>query len=294
MVSMQSIILIVSFFFIKYHDDVVKWKHFPRYWSFMRGIHRSPVNSPHKGQWRGALMFSLIYAWINGWVNNREVGDLSRNRAHHDVIIMTSARKGMYRSDDQMWSAGLINFVFTEILWGFNSERVFILWCRHAWWLLHWLYIAWFQGKCTISKHIFSDCYLEHFSQNSWPWLRCPSMLDCKKTLCCHCLNDACQRYVWSAIQGPEPTSGPWWRHQMETFSALLALCAGKSLVIGEFPAQRPLTRSFDVFLDLLLNKPLSKQSWGWWFETLSRSLWCHCNAVVYFSIADNGIFWEI
>ena len=155
-------------------------------------------------------------------------------------------------------------------------------------------YIVWFQGKCTISKHIFSDCYLEHFSQNSWPWLRCPSMLDCKKTLCCHCLNDACQRYVWSAIQGPEPTSGPWWRHQMETFSALLALCAGKSLVIGEFPAQRPLTRSFDVFLDLLLNKPLSKQSWGWWFETLSRSLWCHCNAVVYFSIADNGIFWEI
>ena len=168
-------------FFIKYHDDVVKWKHFPRYWSFMRGIHRSPVNSPHKGQWRGALMFSLIYAWINGWVNNREAGDLSRNRAHHDVIIMTYARKGMYRSDDQMWSAGLINFVFTEILWGFNSERVFILWCRHAWWLLHWLYIVWFQGKCTISKHIFSDCYLEHFSQNSWPWLRCPSMLDCKK-----------------------------------------------------------------------------------------------------------------
>ena len=56
------------------HDDVIKWKHFPRYWPFVRGIHRSPVNSPHKGQWRGALMFSLICTWINGWVNNRETG----------------------------------------------------------------------------------------------------------------------------------------------------------------------------------------------------------------------------
>ena len=47
------------------HDDVIKWEHFPRNWSFVRGIHRSPLNSPHKGQWRGALMFSLICAWIN-------------------------------------------------------------------------------------------------------------------------------------------------------------------------------------------------------------------------------------
>ena len=67
------------------HDDVIKWKHFPRYWPFVRGIHRSPVNSPHKGQWRGALIFSLICIWINGWVNNREAGDLRRYRA-----IMTS------------------------------------------------------------------------------------------------------------------------------------------------------------------------------------------------------------
>ena len=51
-----------------WHDDVIKWKHFPHYWPFVRGIHRSPVNSPHKGQWRGALMFSLICVWINGWV----------------------------------------------------------------------------------------------------------------------------------------------------------------------------------------------------------------------------------
>ena len=70
------------------HDDVIKWKHFPRYWPFVRGIHRSPVNSPHKGQWRGALMFSLICAWINDKVNSREAGDLRRYRAHYDVIVM--------------------------------------------------------------------------------------------------------------------------------------------------------------------------------------------------------------
>ena len=70
------------------HDDVIKWKHFPRYWPFVRGIHRSPVNSPHKGQWRGALMFSLICVWINGWVNNREAGDLRRYRAHYNVTVM--------------------------------------------------------------------------------------------------------------------------------------------------------------------------------------------------------------
>ena len=74
------------------HDDVIKWKHFPRYWPFVRGIHRSPVNSPHKGQWRGALMFTLICARINGWVNNCKAGDLKRNRAHYDVIVMVISK----------------------------------------------------------------------------------------------------------------------------------------------------------------------------------------------------------
>ena len=70
------------------HDDVIKWKHFPRYWPFVRGMHQSPVNSPYKGQWRGALMFSLICVWINGWVNNRDAGDVRRYRAHYDVTVM--------------------------------------------------------------------------------------------------------------------------------------------------------------------------------------------------------------
>ena len=73
----------------------------------------------------------------------------------------------------------------------------------------------------------------------------------------------------------------PWWRHQMVTFSALLALCVGNSPVTGEFPAQRPVTRNFEVFFDLRLNKRLSKQLWGWWFETpWPHSSWRHCNGI--------------
>ena len=67
-----------------------------------------------------------------------------------------------------------------------------------------------------------------------------------------------------------------WWRHQMETFSALLAICAGNSPVTDEFRAQRHVTPSFDVFFELRLNKRFRKQTWGWWFETPSCSLWCH------------------
>ena len=77
-----------------------------------------------------------------------------------------------------------------------------------------------------------------------------------------------------------------WWRHQMETFFALLALCAGNSTVTGEFPSQRPVMRRFDDFFDLLLNKRLSKQSWGWWFEMPSCPLWHHCNEVRSFALS--------
>ena len=71
-----------------------------------------------------------------------------------------------------------------------------------------------------------------------------------------------------------------WWHHLMEIFSVLLALCAGTSLVTSEFPTQRPVMQNFDVFFDLCLNKWLSKQSWGWWFEMPLHSLWCHCNGL--------------
>ena len=87
------------------------------------------------------------------------------------------------------------------------------------------------------------------------------------------------RRSIWDWISNRWQWLGKaWWCHQMETFSAWLAIGAGNSPVPGEFPAQRPVTRSFDVFFDPRLNKALSKQSWGWWFETLSCPLWRHCN----------------
>ena len=78
----------------------------------------------------------------------------------------------------------------------------------------------------------------------------------------------------WRRVKYVCPDARAWWRHQMETFPAFLAICAGNSPVASEFPIQRPVTRSFDVFFDLRLNKQLSKQSCGWWFETSSRPLW--------------------
>ena len=89
---------------------------------------------------------------------------------------------------------------------------------------------------------------------------------------------------LWTGIMGCHwgANVSSWWRHQMKTFSALLAIRAGNSPVTGEFPAQRPVTRSFDVFFDLLLNKGLSKQSWGWWSEVPSCPFWRHCNEIIH------------
>ena len=83
------------------YDDVIKWKHFLRYWPFEWGIHRSPVNSPHKIQWRGALMFSLICAWTSGWVNNREAGDWRRHRPHYDINVKSWNMKRSMTLPDQ-------------------------------------------------------------------------------------------------------------------------------------------------------------------------------------------------
>ena len=92
--------------FCNRHDDVIQWRHFPRYWPFVRGIHRSPMNSPHKGQWGGALMFSLICVWINDWVYNGEAGDLRRYRTHYDVIVMEHLHQN---KTDDIWPQELSN-----------------------------------------------------------------------------------------------------------------------------------------------------------------------------------------
>ena len=126
------------------HDDVIKWNYFPRYRVFVRGIHGSPVDSPHKGQWRGALVFSLICAWTNGWANNRYAGDLRRHRTRDDVTV---------------------------------------LFCKWYLWI--------------------SLCKLH-------PVMSIASLPDIKSM-----------------------NMQSWWRHQMETFSALLAIWVGHSPVTG-------------------------------------------------------------
>ena len=98
------------------NDDVIKWKHFPRHWPFVRGIHLWPMSCFHKvtrSQWCGALISSLICAWINGWVNNREAGDLRRHHAHYDVIVMCWIHFHRSRS------------TLAQVIW----------WC--LWWSMH-------------------------------------------------------------------------------------------------------------------------------------------------------------
>ena len=108
------------------HDDVIKWKHFPRYWTFVRGIHRFPVNSTHKGQWRGALMFSLICVWING-----EAGDLRRHRAHYDVTVMKFSSLWLFPCPQKYQTSGqylkLLATKFCKLCFFFESRYLDIL-----------------------------------------------------------------------------------------------------------------------------------------------------------------------
>ena len=106
------------------HDDVIKWQHFPRYWLFVRGIHRFPVNSPPKGQWHWALMFSLICARINGWANNGEAGDLKRYRALHDVILMSYSCYKIIAGSVDICCTKLIEHHRTKTNW---NQRVVVM-----------------------------------------------------------------------------------------------------------------------------------------------------------------------
>ena len=110
-----------------------------------------------------------------------------------------------------------------------------------------------------------------------WPWVKYHLMLLASMIIqfAIKTVATCCSRMIY---ENCDVFRAAWWCHQTETFFALLALCAGNSQVTGEFPAQRPVSRSFGVFFDLRLNKRLSKQSWGWWFDTLSHPLWRHCN----------------
>ena len=118
------------------HDNDIKWKHFLHYCPFVRGINRSPVNSPHKGQWHGVFVFSLICAWMDGWVNNREASDLRHHRAHYDVTVM---RKWLFRCVGHPWD------ITCHIL----GENVYFLLCWS-----YWTYRDTFSVDPDILNHI--------------------------------------------------------------------------------------------------------------------------------------------
>ena len=113
---------------LNHHNDVIKWKYFPRYLSFVREIHRSPVNSPHKGQWRRALISSLICAWINRWVNNREAGDVRHHRAHYKVIVMRVSTCATFQ---------YVCFLHAQMCpVGLDFGPVTLMWCQWSFFLL--------------------------------------------------------------------------------------------------------------------------------------------------------------
>ena len=111
---------------------------------------------------------------------------------------------------------------------------------------------------------VFTEVHMTLYPQNEKRW---KYVLIHVMGYIVHPMNDT---HVWRCI---EIWSSTWWKK-----SRVTVICVRNSPVTGEFPTQMPVTRSFDVFFDLHLNKRLSKQSWGWWFETASRSLWRHCN----------------
>ena len=139
------------------HVYVTKWKYFPRYRPFVRGIHRSPVNSPHKGQWCGALIISLTSAWTNGWVNNGDAGDLRHHRAHYDIIVMLgwTTKRRLSKNQDSPTLFGIVYIIDTHaIQWNGNvvSLMDFHGWLR--WKLLFWHFLVHPLLKISsISRH---------------------------------------------------------------------------------------------------------------------------------------------
>ena len=184
------------------HDDVIKWKHFPRYWPFVRGIHRSPVNSPHKGQWRGALMFSMICVWINGWVNISEAGDLRCHRAHYDVIVMW------------IWFCSIPD----QYPWDPNSNISFWLW-----YLISYDYI-WLQRWYMFNEHqkLRKDLERRYGNTLTLRWRH-----NERDSVSNHQPHDCLLNRLFTR------------RSKKTSKLRVTGLCAGNSPETGEFPAQR-------------------------------------------------------
>ena len=168
-------------------------------------------------------MFSLIRAWINGWVNNLVADDLRCHRPDYDVTVMFAL---LFQNKPAN--------MLTPMWWN-TCGMIKCVFHKGFEVIRFWLSKRrWFHFR--ISLRNFPPSENGHPSSQLFGKVRC---------------QHRCLSFYIS-----------WWRHQMETFSALLAICAGNSPASVEFPAQRPVTRSFDVSFDLCLNKRLRKQSW--------------------------------
>ena len=123
------------------HDDVIGWKHFPRYWPFVRGIHRSPVNSPQKIS--DAELWCFLWSVKNGWINNREADDLRRHRAHYDVIVMIASLANNSWNRKDISFCIMISSVFaistTVILFSSSEKAIISHYLIQCWpsWLTH-------------------------------------------------------------------------------------------------------------------------------------------------------------
>ena len=150
---------LVLFFLSYLHDDVIKWKHFPRYWPFVRGIHRLPVNSLHKGKWRGAMMFSLICAWISGWINNDEAGDLRRHRVHYDVTVMLKSSHCKSHEDQTPVDLRLPNLHM-------SCRLDYVTLCQDS---CHWAACTITKGQLSVTFHVKNNIFpLYHMDLCLW------------------------------------------------------------------------------------------------------------------------------
>ena len=238
------------------HEDVIKWKHFPRYWPFVRRIHRSAVNSTHKGQWRGALMFPLICAWINGWAKNREAGVLRRQCAHYDVIVISAECVTQYGPGQ--FSRNIFAIA--------NTHRAHedVVWCAFC--ETNPLKSRQFSHGISNHRHFGSFSSLHNKQHQSTIllalWVKNPPVTG---------------RFPSQTVIRKKVSISSWWRHQMETFFRVPGpLC-------GEFTGYRwiPLTKASDAELWCLPwsahEQTVDLQSRRWWYETPSRPLWRHC-----------------
>ena len=219
------------------------------------GIHQSQANFSHKEA--VTLSFGVLFdtSRKGHWANNQlpmmwDAMTLTWRQCNSNLPVLTNVDR------IRMWSVSSCpRLTFINHL--LSTETVLILTCTTC------------ENRSSITTHVSIALMDQRYTTRLTP----------RKRICGH----TCQMETWFAILNRYFCSirkyiVAWWRHQMETFSELLVFCAGNSPAIGGFHSQRPVTRSFDVFCNLCLNKPLNKQSWGWWFETPSRPLWRHCN----------------